>query len=288
MTTEIDPVLAEALASLVDEDASGPTELRIKLLSAARRPFVPIRHTFVQQPRSAETRAAKLSELVRARNRRALDTTLLVYALEPILGGTPLPNSTWARLLSGEKGPAVPVTAVSKTWGLLEDDYRLVERGRRLHKLADVRPLREDGSGEPYIRPGRVAKGTTGYFILPHTYWSDGWDQTLTLPAKAMLLVYLSATQKTPTLCMSYEQADAWYGLSERTAERGIRELRNASLLGEHGQKVAEARSATGSTIRYHRFLLGEFSTHSRQALQQKTSAETRGRLGRAARQEST
>lgn len=283
MNSALDPIVSQAVAELQDEVALSPAAMRRRLLNSVRRPFVPIRHTFVQQPRGSASRAGMVSKLVTAHNQRALDAILMVLALEPVLEGTPLPNNTWAALLSADTGPAVPTTAVSKTWRALEEEYQLIQRGTRLKKLATIRPLAEDGSGKPYSRPGLSAKGTTGYFVLPHAYWWDGWNEKLTLPAKAMLLVHLSATQQTPVLAMGYEQAPEWYGLSERTAERGIRELRSTGLLKEHGQKVAEARSATGFTVRYHRFLLDDFSTHGRQALQKQTRRETRSRLTEAA-----
>lgn len=287
MSTELDPLVAAALADLTNDDILSPTGLRVRLLTSVRRPFAPIRQGFVQQPRGASTRAATLSKLVKAGNSRALDLELLALALEPVLDGTPLPNSTWAMLLQADGGTKIPTTGISKAWNLLEDKYRLIERGTRVKKLANVIPLREDGSGEPYSRPGIDAKGTTGYFILPHAYWIDGWDQKLSLSAKAMLLVHLAATQQSPTLCMSYEHAANWYGISERTAERGIIELRQKSLLDQRGQKVFEPRSPTRETIRYHRFLLGTFSTLSRRKLQQKTRKETRARQNRKGDQES-
>lgn len=278
MSSALDPLVAQAIAELQDEVTLSPAAMRRGLLNSVRRPFVPIRHTFVQQPRGSASRAGMVSKLVAAHNQRALDAILMVLALEPVLEGTPLPNNTWAALLSTDTGPAVPTTAVSKTWRALEEEYQLIQRGTRLKRLATIRPLAEDGSGKAYSRPGLSAKGTTGYFILPHSYWRDGWDQKLSLPAKAMLLVHLSATQQTPVLAMGYEQAQEWYGLSERTAERGIRQLRMLGLLREHGQKVAAARSANGYTIRYHRFLLDDFSSHGRQALQKQTRSETRNR----------
>lgn len=260
--------------------------MRTRLLATARRLFTPIRAGFVQQPRGATTRAATLSKLVEAKASRTLDLALLVLALEPVLDGTPLPNATWAVLLQGDKQPEIPPTAVSKSWKLLEEKYHLVKRGTRINRLANIAPLCEDGSGEPYTRPGLNAKGTTGYFTLPHTYWTDGWDQKLSMAGKAMLLVHLAATQKSPTLMMSYEQADEWYGLSERTAERGIQELRRHGLLGERGQKVVEPRSPTRETVRYHRYLTGDFSTHGRKELQQQTRKETRARHSKRSDQE--
>jgi hypothetical protein len=252
---------------LADEEPAGPAETRARLLRDSRRTMVPIRHAAIQRPRSTgRERGAKLAELVRGRQTRALDAWLLLLALEPVLEGTPLPSTVWARALSPDAGPSISAAGLSKTWGVLEA-AGLAERGTRINRRANVMPLREDGSGKTYSRPGLDPRGTsTGYFWLPIRYWLDAWHRELSLPAKATLLIWLSATSQQLYFAMSYEQAPNWYGISERTAERGVRELERLGLMTSLGQKVADARSPLGHTIRYHRSLTGAFSLISRQA----------------------
>jgi hypothetical protein len=148
---------------------------------------------------------------------------------------------------------------MSKTWAELAQ-YKLISREGRIRRLANVLPLREDGSGVAYTRPGKSATGTSGYFALPTAYWTEEWDQKLTLPAKAMLLVLLSSTTKRPTLNADYPEIARRFGISERTAGRGATELKEHKLMGVHGQLVAAPRSPIGITTRHHRFPIGPFA----------------------------
>jgi len=50
----------------------------------------------------------------------------------------------------------------------------------------------------------------------------------LSLPAKAMLLIALSLPARFP---LPAERAPNWYGISETTARRGFRELRQKGLI---------------------------------------------------------
>ena len=253
MSTPFDP-----LAALADEAPIGPHETRVRLLESARRQLVPIRRSFVELPATAG-RPSTLAVLVKGRKARALDAELLLLGLEPILDKTPLHSSVWGRGLSPESGPLVSGQSMSKTWAELAE-YKLINRDGRIKRLANVLPLREDGSGVAYTRPGKTAKGTTGYFALPTTYWTEGWDQKLTLPAKAMLLVLLSSTTKRPTLNADYPEIARRFGISERTAGRGAAELKEHQLMGVHGQLVAAPRSPNGITTRHHRFATGPFA----------------------------
>lgn len=248
----------DSIAALADETAIGPYQTRVRLLESARRQLVPIRRSFVELTATAG-RPATLAVLVKARKARAFDAELLLLGLEPILDKTPLHSAVWGRALSPEPGPLVSGQSMSKTWAELAE-YKLINRDGRIRRLANVLPLREDGSGVAYSRPGKSAKGTTGYFALPTVYWTEGWDQKLTFPAKAMLLVLLSSTTKRPTLNADYPEIARRFGISERTAGRGATELKDHNLMGIHGQLVAAPRSPNGITTRHHRFAIGSFA----------------------------
>lgn len=267
-------VTPDLLAALADEQAAGPLQTRTLLLASARRQITPIRRTFVQA--SAGTPAV-LAALVSARKHRAVATELLLLAFEPILDKTPLHAAAWGRALSPDSGPLVTAQSMSKTWAELAD-YRLVDRAGRVKRLANVVPLCEDGSGAAYTRPGKSAAGTTGYFGLPNTYWTAGWDQRLSLPGKAMLLILLSATTKRPTLNSDYEEIARRFGISERTARRGCGELMDNGLMGVHGQLVAAPRSPNGITTRYHRFLTDPFSPETIAAMRKADVAAARAK----------
>jgi hypothetical protein len=219
-----------------------------------------------------------LADLVSAHQGRALDAYLLLLALEPILDADePIEAAMWARLLDDEPRVAA---SVSRTWLQLERRGLITRERRKGH--VHVLPRREDGKAS-YTRPGVRKSGargadTTGgwpakdwYFVLPHTYWERGLDQRLGLAAKAMLLVSLQATSTNATYWMRYEDAPKWYGLSEESVQRGLKQLRDEQLLVEHFQKIKSTRSATGLMTRTHYALAGEFSTAERHRLQTRT-----------------
>ncbi|MDO3403429.1 hypothetical protein QWI29_25575 [Mycolicibacterium neoaurum] len=257
----------------VEEDAAPitPAQTVAELLNDARRGYVPIRKVFVQKERTAEDRAAKLAEVVQGRHQQPLNALLLLHALEPILRDRPLDMRVWARLLS-TKSQCTP-SAATKAFTTLVD-LGLVSRTHE-GQAPVLRPLHE-GTGEAWTRPGEDdQEGGPGYFTLPHTYWTMGYADQLTLPGKAMLLIMLAETQQ-PTkkhFAMAVSQAKDWYGISERTAERGYRELNNAGLLLVKIQKVPDAKHPVGRREVWHRALGSPFGTMDRFHLQHEAKA---------------
>lgn len=71
---------------------------------------------------------------------------------------------------------------------------------------------------------------TTATIQLPFDYWTDdqAWYRTLTLAAKAMLLIGSSLK---PGFILPGERVPEWYGISESSAQRGLQELREVGLL---------------------------------------------------------
>lgn len=86
-----------------------------------------------------------------------------------------------------------------------------------------------------------------------------------------MLLIILKETQdpnaKRRTFVMALERAKEWYGISERTAERGLLQLRQARLLREKRQLIPDARHPLGRREEWHRVLNHPYSTDHREAL---------------------
>lgn len=268
-----DPPREDPFAGIEDAPALDAAGRRAALLAAAKRGYVPLRKTLVQRPRESEPvegrpspRASILYDLVNSRNQRALDLLLLIHALQPILGGTPLPLATWAEIMPGRR--PMTANAVTRTLGTLQDHGLVVREDDS--RTPVLRLLREDGCGEDWTKPGTEEEEGPGYFTLPHDYWTGGHADSLLLPGKAMLLVMLHDTQnpKTPAFSMAVERAQEWYGLSERTAERGYRELDAAGLLKIKIQHIADPRHPTGRRPKYWRALDAPFSTASRVHLQ--------------------
>lgn len=279
----------DPFAGLTDEADAGPAGQRTALLDSARRGYVPLRKVFVQRPKGEAVRSSMLAALVTGHHTRPLDLLLQLHALQPILEGSPLPLAVWARLMSCGSSPC-STTAVTRAFDTLcSDKFKLAQRieGGRVPVYV---PLMEDGRGEHWTRPGIDAEKGPGYFTLPHAYWTDGWAENLTMPGKAMLLILLAETQSPAktTFNMAVERAQEWYGISERTAERGYTELSKFGLMHSHIQKIADPKHPAGRREVYHRALDRPFRTPDRAALQAAATAAARGKTGTGSGQVST
>jgi hypothetical protein len=133
---------------------------------------------------------------------------------------------------------------MTKIWRWLEK-HDLIERGRRGRQSAP-KLLREDGTSKPYEPPS----GTDdSYFRVPFAFWLEDDDEQppyrcLSLAGKVMLLIALSRSQK--TFSLKAVRAPAWYGISEDTAGRGLRELCEQNFLTVNKQYVKDLNSGTG------------------------------------------
>ncbi|WP_299039890.1 hypothetical protein [uncultured Pseudokineococcus sp.] len=282
----MDPTTLEAPES--DDVVITPGQAWAELLGAVKRPAAPVRNSFVQRPRDDKAgrdqqRGALLSVLVRGHQTRALDGYLALLALERLLGpDEPWHSKVWARLLATSDVP-IPEASVSRTWKQLED-HGLIERTRR-RRQALVRPRLEDASG-PYIHLGTNAEvqATGGwpvreaYFQVPHDYWLQGHHRHLSLAGKAMLLVALQATGRSPDFYLPQESAPAWYGLSAETVQRGIAELKDLDVLSVRHERIPAARAPEGYTVRHHYTPTGPYALKRRQAASKATTAQIRAR----------
>lgn len=78
-----------------------------------------------------------------------------------------------------------------------------------------------------------------------------------------MLLV---ALERPNDFHLPSDKAPDWYGVSADSAERGLRELRNARLLAGRRKWVKNVRSDTGWTSHWTYTLAGSFSSAERKA----------------------
>ena len=279
--------MTNPFAGIEDEDPLDGLRARARLLDGAKRGYAPLRKVFVQRPADNTVRASVLAAMVTARQERALDALLLLHALEPVLDhDKPLPLAVWARMLSST-GERWSPQNVGRAFEALEK-RNLVTREAKGRGIL-VRPKLEDGSGAAWTRPG--TDGTTtgkGYLTIPHNYWTTGLVDRLSLPGKAIFLIMLSETTQNQTFSMAIERAQSWYGISERTADRGYKELRTQEaaeggpLLLEHRQLVADPRSPTGLRAVWHRALAEPYSQAARAELQRATARAARRASGRS------
>lgn len=273
MTQERDP-----FEGITDETVASPAQTRLDLLTRARRGFVRIRKDMVQHPH--DPRPSVLAEFVTGRRERALDLLLSVHALQPMLADGPLPLSAWARMLDVPGRPC-STRAIADSLRYLQSKSLLTVSGSKAAPTIELR--RENGDGEAWVETGADDDRGRGFFTVPFEYWTSRTFETLRLPGKAMFLILLKETQNPAgplTFTMPVERAPAWYGLSERTAERGYLELRRTGIMREKVQKVPDASHPAGRREVHHRALKPPFSTDSRERLRLEAAAS---RLTKAA-----
>jgi hypothetical protein len=242
-------------------------DARIEHLDGSQRTSrsAPIRNTFVQRGPQHKPEPGVLAEMVRRHDATALDLFLLLAAkaVAPVTSkshdgqvySVTYHNEVWGRLLGG-----APASTAARAWARLDEEYNVVRR-KRSGRHADVMLLNESGDGTPYERPSNGAADR--YFRLPFAYWVNGpddsnevWVDTLSLPAKAMLLISLSLK---PGFVLPVERAVNWYGISGDSAQRGLDELRKHDLLlSEPSAKPAPLTKA-GVTMQYRHTLINEF-----------------------------
>ncbi|WP_431836560.1 hypothetical protein [Cellulomonas sp. Y8] len=261
----------DPFAHVHDDDPLGDNELRTVMLERTRRTHVPLRKIFVQQPMTSTVRPSLLGEFVNSKKLLPLRTLLLVHALEPMLEGTYWTLGVWARLIGGTSGPQSP-EAVSKAFRYLAQKRLIVVR--QSGQAFNLTPLHESGTetddDAKFVRASALGADVGhGYLTIPVEFWKSGLVDRLKMPGLAMFLLCLSETTEASAFQVSQERMQAWYGLSERTAERGYGELRKEKVLLERRQMVNEPNSPTTRTARYHRALAAPYSTAARAREQQ-------------------
>lgn len=239
-----------------------PYETVCSLLDSANRLTndIPIRKTFVQRGTNAAPLPGPLAALVRRGDRRGLDLYLLLKA---VASAAPFNSrrgaKVWARALQYTEPSDTTVTAeaISKIWARL-DDHQLVKRSK-YGRLANITLLREDGQGDKYTHPADDTKPR--YFKLPVKYWinsDEKWCTTLSLPAKAMLLIALTQGGQ---FLMPVEQAPSWYGISADTAQRGLAELQRRGVLISKNVYKKAPLAPEGFTYDRRYTLVGDFAS---------------------------
>ncbi|MGW4694511.1 hypothetical protein ACWEO1_19260 [Kitasatospora cineracea] len=207
----------------------------------------PVRCFFVQQNTGLTVGARRvggpLAKLLRSPE--AFNLLLLVYAVTTSGDfGVTERSETWGRAsgiyMAPDGGASI---RISRQWRRLED-LNLIKRIQDGRHTRIVR-LHENGRGEPYVRPGGGYFSNL-YFKVPFAYWYDKWDQRLSMPGKAVLLIGMSWRRRHFSLPESIATAKS-YGISTQTLRRGIGDLKENGLLEDAGWEEYETgESATG------------------------------------------
>lgn len=258
-----------------DDAAATPEETRRIFLERAKSGYTKVRHVFIQTPptSASSSRPGTLANL--SRNQRAAVLYLALLANWPWLSREtePLPADAWIRFLTADGSSALTWTAqsLSHAWSVLED-LRLIERPRK-GRLIDVRPLKEDGSGDPYASP--TGSNRDLYLILPNEFWTRQLFATLSWPALSVMLILLKETGGTATAPLAIDRAQAWYGISRTTAEQGLAALRGANIITSQIRQVKDPAVVGGRRRTSLHRLDGDFSLNRRDLLR----AAAKGRV---------
>lgn len=203
------------------------------LVAASHRKTLPLRRSFIAAPGDDGVDVpGPLGRLVTAQDRRGLLLYLmLVTKASSGEWESTLPAPVWARAL----GMTLPqsktaASTISKTWLRLET-HGLVKRAR-LGRLASVKLLREDGSGDAYQLP---ATAGDSYLQVPCALWTSGpgsgnhrWYELMTLPELAVLII---ARSRSDRVSLPLERAPERFGISADTLGRGLKGLVDRDLL---------------------------------------------------------
>ena len=236
------------------ESTVTPKETVEAMLQRSGRSAVPIRKVLIRRsPAGHPLVPGPLTTFIRNGDESGFDLLLLARA---VISEEPwdmcLNAHVWARALS-HTGRNFSTVRISKIWGRLEQRNQI--KRQRLERLLSVTLLHENGSGEPYTRPGKGNRER--YLKLPHEYWTKDWCRKLHLPAKAMLLVALSLTNG---FYMPVEKVPEWYGFSADSASRGLKELRDENLLVFVERTKKAPLAPSGFTQQRYYTLKGDFS----------------------------
>jgi hypothetical protein len=241
------------------------------MLRSTTRRGSPVHSSFVQAPAGlkGENRGARLGQLVRSRSASYLDAFLLIQAMAS--SNPPyevwFPAKSWVHALglnstTGIGDQKVSAAARSQWSKIIRRlvELNLIDRHRSSNKMNYVL-LNESGDGSPYVRSRTVEQGA--WFMIPHAYWTDGHYISMSLAAKAMLLVALSSKKGFE---LPFARTQEWYGLSTSTAKRGFSELEALGILSYDQDWRPEPKSkTTWAEVRTYR-LHGVWSLSSRKS----------------------
>lgn len=273
----------------IERSTATPVQTLGALTRQAGRGYTVVRNVFVQVKVGRQWQGSSLGRLVSGRQPRALLAYLLLLMVSNALGRRPQPleAAVWARALSKEAPhPAMPEKAMTPVWAVLaKEPHTLITKGRQ-GRLVKPSPRREDGRAEwTRPRPDEFANGDGElFFVLPDAFWLQGWHHRLHLPGIAVLLILLHGTQGRDEARLTPERAQDWYGISTKTMENGLEELRRLDLVTWREEWVPAPLSKIGRTKHVYFQLTGPFSRQERQRIQREAVTATQQRALRISR----
>jgi hypothetical protein len=235
------------------------TKAALLAKSKRRNQEAPVRRSFVQQKLDGSPRPGPLAAFVTGRDERGLDTLLLAIGIASAPPHNIRLDGYYAGIWSMAAAVGLPrskqgIAAMSKVLARLEG-RRFLVRGRNERGERTVRLLKEDGSGAPYVHPA-LATPHENYFKLPFDYWLRGYDETLGLASKAILLIGLSLPK---WFILPGSQVKRWYGISADTLQRGLDGLLREELIRRRKEYKTAPLAPLGYTEQWRYRLLPPF-----------------------------
>lgn len=128
--------------------------------------------------------------------------------------------------------------------------------------MTRITKLLKDGSGALYSLPSGSDQGTRKdtYFRVPFAYWEQHYYKSLSMPAKAMLFIFMAMRNPSSIVMRKDREFAAWYGVSPSTVSRGIAELKAKDLLYEFvSEQFLDGSSVFGQSTRVRWALAAPF-----------------------------
>ncbi|MCZ0991839.1 hypothetical protein [Streptomyces diastatochromogenes] len=224
---------------------------------------VPIRRAFVQDAEPGlrlVTRPGPFPHLLRSPER--LELFLLIHCVTARADwGVTARSETWGRATGisfATNGTAS--AAVSRHLAKLKA-LKLISTAPD-GRMTRITKLLEDGSGAPYSLPSGSDEGTRKdtYFRVPFAYWEQHYYKSLSMPAKAMLFIFMAMRNPFKILLHKDREFATWYGVSPSTVSRGITELKAKGLLYEFvSEQFLDGSSVFGQSTRVRWALAAPF-----------------------------
>lgn len=231
----------------------------------------PLRDAFFITSRDGDT-LHPLASLMNSRSgsgggRGGRTRVLLYLSLLWVAGGsdhsTRRPARFWAELLGLRDPSGAGGRAVRSSWQELEHRrFITVTPAATSGDSPTIRPLKEDGSGDPYEIP-RGLDGDT-YRRIPDIAWRRLFSsEDLSGPGLAMYLVALRAhgQARNQPLVFPRGHFKSEYGLGESTRKSGLRNLVSLSILEEQGLSVETGQGSDRKRGRVRYDLLSAYDS---------------------------
>ncbi|WP_341717683.1 hypothetical protein QQG74_28235 [Micromonospora sp. FIMYZ51] len=230
-------------------------ETRAELIKRAKRSAVPLRRAFVQLAQDKPMRHGVLASFVQKGDLRALRAYLMVLAASSGQDErgktTELDSLVWGRLFDADQYTADDAGTRTAAWRTLIrlQKKQLISCARTPgSRKIKVTLLREDGSGQPYTRPG--LNNNDAYLQIPTAFWLRGFDGKVSMPGLAMLLAICNE-RNWAAFPAERMPEDRWYGWSADTTERGLKELLKLGLIERRERYKRAPLTPAGSTMFY-------------------------------------